>query len=101
MNSGANYLDGNAAGGELSRIFAIDIASAEGRCAHCGTTKRFAEAQVYMNGPGLVARCLVCGHILLRAANVRQHTLLDVCGMRYLSFDTSRLSDSENPPEFP
>ena len=28
-----DYLDGNAAAGELSKVFAIDITTAEGRCA--------------------------------------------------------------------
>lgn len=99
MSAQANYLDGNAAGGELSRIFAIDITSAEGKCAHCGTIKRFAEAQVYMDAPGLVARCVICKHVLLRVASVRQRTLLDVRGMTYLSFDTSRLSESGKPAD--
>jgi hypothetical protein len=99
MTTHSNYLDGNAAAGELSRIFAIDVTAAQGKCAHCGTTKRFAEAQVYMTAPGLVARCVVCEHVLLRAVNIRQHTLLDVRGMTYLSFDTSALSDSAKPAD--
>jgi hypothetical protein len=36
-----DYLDGNAAGGELSKIFAVDVTAAEGQCANCGATKRF------------------------------------------------------------
>ncbi len=34
-----DYLDGNAAAGELSKVFAVDITTAEGRCGECGTTK--------------------------------------------------------------
>ena len=98
MNAYANYLDGNAAAGELSRIFAIDLTSAEGKCAHCRAIKRFAEAHIYMDAPGLVARCAACEHVLLRLVNIRQRTLLDVRGMTYLSFDTSALSDSPNQP---
>jgi hypothetical protein len=94
MSSHADYLDGNAAGGELTRIFAIDVTGAEAKCAHCGTVKRFAEAQVYMDAPGLVARCVICEHVLLRVAKIHQRTLLDVRGMTYLSFDAPRLSDS-------
>jgi Family of unknown function (DUF6510) len=30
MNASINYLDGNAAAGELNRIFAMDITTAEG-----------------------------------------------------------------------
>jgi|SRR5580700_831751 hypothetical protein len=71
MNASMNYLDGNAAAGELSRIFAADITSAEGKCANCGAKKSFAEAHLYMRCPGLVARCALCGHVLLRFTNVR------------------------------
>jgi hypothetical protein len=84
-----DYLDGNAAAGELSKIFAMDVTAAEGQCAHCGTTKRFAEARLYMRGPGIVARCAVCEHVLLRLASFRQRVFLDVRGMTYLSLDTS------------
>jgi uncharacterized protein DUF6510 len=99
MNPHADYLDGNAAGGELGKIFAIDVTGAEGKCANCGSTKRFAEARVYMQAPGLVARCAACEHVLLRVVNIHQRTLLDVRGMTYLSFDTSALSDSAKPAD--
>ena len=36
-----DYLDGNAAAGELSKLFAIDVTAAEGQCALCGKEKRF------------------------------------------------------------
>ena len=82
-----DYLDGNAAGGELSSIFAMDVTAAEGQCAHCGATKPFAEAHLYMQAPGLVARCAVCDHVLLRLVSVRHRVVLDVRGMTYLSLD--------------
>jgi len=85
-----DYLDGNAAAGELSKIFAVDVTVAEGQCAHCGTTKRFAEAYVYMECPGIVARCAVCEQILLRLVTVRDRALLDLSGLTYLSLDTSQ-----------
>jgi uncharacterized Zn finger protein len=89
-SSNYDYLDGNAAAGELSKVFAVDITTASGRCAKCGTTKCVAEAHLYMHGPGLVARCPACGHVLLRLVNVREHVLLDVGGMTYLRLDISR-----------
>ena len=85
-----DYLDGNAAAGELSKIFAVDVTVAEGQCAHCGTTKRFAEAHLYMQCPGVVARCAVCEQILLRLVTVRDRALLDLSGMTYLSLGTSQ-----------
>jgi Family of unknown function (DUF6510) len=89
MNSDSyDYLDGNAAAGELSKIFVMDVTAAEGQCAHCGATKRFAEARLYMQCPGVVARCSVCEHVLLRLVTVRECVLLDVRGMTYLRFHT-------------
>jgi RNase P subunit RPR2 len=85
-----DYLDGNAVAGQLSEIFAIDVTTAEGQCAHCGAIKRFAEAHVYMRGPGVVTRCAVCEHVLLRVVNVRQRIFLDVRGMTYLCLDKSQ-----------
>ena len=84
-----DYLDGNAAAGELSNIFAMDVLAAEGQCAQCGATKRFAEAHLYMQGPGLVARCSVCQHVVLRLVNVRERVFLDLSGMTCLILDPS------------
>jgi hypothetical protein len=82
-----DYLDGNAGAGELSKIFALDVTAAEGQCAHCGAKRRFAEAHIYMRAPGVVARCAVCEHVLLRLANVGQRVFLDVRGMSYLRLE--------------
>jgi hypothetical protein len=83
-----DYLDGNAAAGELSGIFAMDVTTAEGQCAHCGAIKRFAEAHLYMQAPGVVARCAVCEHVLLRLVNARQRIFLDARGLTYLCLNT-------------
>jgi hypothetical protein len=82
-----DYLDGNAGAGELSKIFALDVTAAEGQCAHCGAKRRFAEAHIYMRAAGIVARCAVCEHVLLRLANVGKRVFLDVRGMSYLRLE--------------
>lgn len=87
MSSDYNYLDGNAAAGELSRIFAVDVTSALGHCANCGAKRRFAEVHLYMDCPGVVARCPVCEHVLLRTVNIGQRLLLDLRGLAYLRLD--------------
>jgi hypothetical protein len=87
MRSHIAYLDGNAAAGELSKVFAMDVTAAQGKCKHCGATRRFAEAHLYMEGPGVVARCCVCEHVLLRVVSARQGVFLDVRGLTYLRFD--------------
>lgn len=89
-----DYLDGNAAAGELSKVFAVDLTTAVGRCAECGTAKCVAEARLYMRGPGLVARCPACGHVLLRLVTAREHIFLDVRGMTYLRLDASRSQET-------
>jgi hypothetical protein len=86
----ANYLDGNAAGGELSRIFAVDLTAAEGQCANCGAKRRFADAHLYVDCPGLVARCTMCDHVLVRVVNTGKRTFLDLRGMTYLNFSTNQ-----------
>ena len=95
MNSEAYpHLDGNAAAGELNRIFAFDITAAEGQCTNCGARKHFAEAHLYIKCPGIVARCSGCGHVLLRLVNAGGRLLLDLRGMTYLSLDASQFRDS-------
>jgi len=88
------HLDGNAAAGELNRIFAFDITATEGQCSNCGARRRFAEAHVYMKCPGIVARCAGCGHVLLRLVNAGGRLLLELRGMTYLALDKSQFQDS-------
>jgi len=96
MSATMNYLDGNAAAGELSRIFAVDITSAEGQCANCGARRRFGEAHLYLQCPGLVARCPLCGHVLLRLASTQERVFLDLRGMTYLTFDTKQQPEADS-----
>jgi hypothetical protein len=85
----ADYLDGNAAAGDLSKIFVVDVTAAQGQCANCGAIRRFDEAHLYMQAPGVVARCAVCDHILLRLVNAGPRVFLDVRGLTYLRLDTA------------
>ncbi len=96
MSAPMNYLDGNAAAGELSRIFATDITSAEGQCANCGAKERFAEAHLYVQCPGIVARCALCGYVLLRFVNTKQHVYLDLRGMTYLTLNTTQEQEASS-----
>jgi len=88
-----DYLDGNAAAGELSAIFAMEVTIAQAQCAHCGAIKRFAEAHLYMHAPGVVARCAVCEQVILRFVKVRERAFLDLRGMTCLILDTSQLEE--------
>jgi hypothetical protein len=82
------YLDGNAAAGTLREVFAVDITAAIGQCAGCGRTGVFAETHVYMDAPGLVARCSGCDDVLLRVVTTPTDTYLDLRGLTYLRFST-------------
>jgi Family of unknown function (DUF6510) len=42
-----------------------------------------------MEGPGMVARCCVCEHVLLRVVSAGQRVFLEVRGMTYLRLDTT------------
>jgi hypothetical protein len=84
MTDDLTYLDGNAAAGALRDVFTPDITTATGRCAGCGHTAVFAEAHVFMQAPGLVARCSGCDGVLLRVVTTPTETWLDLQGLSYL-----------------
>ncbi|NIK60032.1 DUF6510 family protein [Kribbella shirazensis] len=87
--SQANYLDGNAAAGALSEVFAVDLTTAVGQCNGCGQTAVFAEARVYVDAPGMVARCNGCESVLLRVVTTPHDTYLDLRGLTYLRVPNS------------
>jgi Family of unknown function (DUF6510) len=86
--SNDDYLDGNAAAGVLSELFTADVTRAEGQCDHCGVTRDFVDAHVFMHAPGMVVRCMACEGVLLRTVKLDNRILLDMRGVRYLSVET-------------
>ncbi|MET9272320.1 DUF6510 family protein [Kribbella sp. NPDC003557] len=87
--SQANYLDGNAAAGALSEVFAVDLTAATGRCNGCGQVAVFAESRLYVDAPGMVARCNGCESVLLRVVTTPDNTYLDLRGLTYLRVPNS------------
>jgi hypothetical protein len=83
------YLDGNAAAGALSEVFAMDVTAAITRCDGCGRTAVFAESRLYVDAPGLVARCAGCDAVLLRVVSTPSDTYLDLRGLTYLRVPSS------------
>ena len=83
------YLDGNAAAGALSEVFAMDVTAAITRCDRCGQTAVFAESRLYVDAPGLVARCSGCDAVLLRVVSTPNDTYLDLRGLTYLRVPNS------------
>ncbi|KKK05700.1 DUF6510 family protein [Micromonospora sp. HK10] len=79
-----SYLDGNMLDGPLREIFAVDLSSATGRCANCGTTGPVAGLRVYSHAPGLVGRCPACADVMLRLVRAPDRAWLDLRGSTYL-----------------
>jgi hypothetical protein len=85
----SDYLDGNAAAGALSELFAVDVTAAVAQCNGCGQTAVFAESRVYADAPGMVARCAGCDTVLLRVVTTPTSTYLDLRGLTYLRVPNS------------
>ncbi|MFK4085682.1 DUF6510 family protein [Kribbella sp. NPDC020789] len=83
-----DYLDGNAAAGALSEVFAVDVTAAIARCDGCGKTGVFADTRLYLNAPGMVVRCPGCDHVLLRVVSTPTETYVDLRGLTYLRLPT-------------
>jgi Family of unknown function (DUF6510) len=80
----AGHLDGNAMGGALGELFAVDVTAAVGQCASCGTSAVIGEALVYPTGPGLVARCSTCEEVIVRLVRGTGRAWLDLRGVSCL-----------------
>ena len=81
------YLDGNAAAGLLSEIFAVDVTTARGHCAHCGDETVVARARLYPDDHGLVLRCCVCEGVLARVVETPGRVSIDLRGLSFLELD--------------
>ena len=77
-------VDGNAIGGLLREIFALEMTMAESTCAGCGRVDALGAVDVYMNAPGVVVRCPGCGSVLMRIVKAQGRYWLDLRGVRTL-----------------
>jgi hypothetical protein len=82
--SDETYLDGNAAAGVLSEVFAVDVTTAVGHCAGCGRVAVFADTRVYVDAPGVVVRCVGCDSVLLRVVSGPDRRWVDLRGFAVL-----------------
>lgn len=88
MSDGMPYMDGNAAAGEIGSLLSIDVTTATGECAGCGTAGPLAAARMYGPSPGLVLRCPACSGVLLRIVQGTGRAWLDLRGLTYLQVAT-------------
>lgn len=79
-------LDGNAIGGLLREIFAMEMTTAEGTCANCGAVHMVGEVVVYLNAPGVVVRCPSCDYVQMKIVQGRGRYWVDMSGVRCLEF---------------
>lgn len=77
-------LDGNAIGGLLREIFAIEMTNALGTCASCGAVNEVGRLDVYVHAPGTVIRCPGCEQVLMRVVRGRGRYWVDLTGVRLL-----------------
>jgi DNA-directed RNA polymerase subunit RPC12/RpoP len=77
-------LDGNAAGGPLADLFAVEMTSATVVCDGCGRQSALATLMLY-GGAGLVLRCPDCDTMILRMMRSGSTVSLDMRGCTRLS----------------
>jgi Family of unknown function (DUF6510) len=77
-------LDGNAAGGLLRELFALDLTAAEITCAGCGAVAPIGAIRVYGGAMGAILRCAHCDTAVLRIARTPAGLWLDMHGARRL-----------------
>ena len=75
-------LDGNAAGGILSEVFAFDITTALVTCDGCGSTGPGASARLYGGSMGTILRCVHCGTAVMRLTHTPRGYCFDLLGAR-------------------
>ncbi|UAJ10981.1 MULTISPECIES: DUF6510 family protein [Sphingosinicellaceae] len=85
MTDVVHPLDGNAAAGPLSRLFASDVTGAVVVCGECGREGALATLALYGRGTGLVLRCPTCETVNLRLLDTGRTIHLDLRGCLRMS----------------
>ena len=77
-------LDGNAAAGILSEIFALEMTSSSIECANCGREGEVGTLMAFMQAPGVILRCPSCEHVILRVVESPEAMYFDARGAVYI-----------------
>jgi len=78
-------LDGNAIAGQLVDIFGEDMTTASGTCSSCGSTRPLGVLAVYLQAPGVVARCSSCDNVMMVIVQIRGVRCVDLQGIAAVS----------------
>jgi Zn finger protein HypA/HybF involved in hydrogenase expression len=77
-------LDGNAAGGLLQEIFAMEMTASPAECANCGNVSAVGGLVAYTQAPGTVLRCPACSSVMMRIVETPRGILFEARGVRYI-----------------
>ncbi len=77
-------VDGNAAGGLLREVFALDVTTAAIVCAGCGAEAEVGSVRVYGGPMGAVFRCDGCNEVMIRLVRTPQGYWLEMQGTQRL-----------------
>lgn len=84
QGDGALPLDGNAVGGLLRELFALDVTAAEITCAGCSAVAAIGAVRDYGGSMGAILRCAHCDTAVLRLTRTPAGLFLDMHGARRL-----------------
>jgi len=76
-------LDGNAAAGLLSEVFAVEMTTAVGTCDNCGSAEAVGAIHVYL-AAGTVLRCRSCEAVVMKVVTDGERIWMDLRGLRSL-----------------
>lgn len=93
----STMLDGNAAAGVLSEIFALEMTTSWLRCANCGREGEMGTLLAFMQAPGVVLRCPACEKIILRIVELPEAICLDLRGAVYVSLKRTPATETSRP----
>jgi hypothetical protein len=79
-------LDGNAAAGLLSDVFAQEVTGARSSCGSCGTVAEIGSQHLYMSplAPGAVLRCRTCECVLMVIVHGEGRMRLGLDGLAWI-----------------
>ncbi len=81
---GEASLDGNAVGGRLRELFALDVTAAEIVCDGCGAVADIGAVRVFGGAMGAILRCAHCDTAVMRLTHTPAGLWLDMRGARRL-----------------
>jgi uncharacterized protein DUF6510 len=76
-------LDGNAAAGLLSEVFAGEVTTAVGTCGGCGASEPVGAIHLY-RAAGIVLRCPHCESVVIKLVTDGERIWIDLRGLSNL-----------------